>query len=512
MRSHARWVLLSLSGMWVLAAPTVDAEPFRAQATFGISETLTNNVSLAPSGSAQSDLVTQLTPGIVFSETSAHTAFQGTVSVPVVLYARTSGNNQAYVQANVTGTVEAIENFFFIDGSVDVSQQYLTPFGALPPGLSNATGNRYTSGTYRLSPFIKGGRGNLNYEVRNDNVWTSLSGAPFSLDGAYYNSLAAKVTRDPTPFGWKVEYNRTEVKFNEQQPLRTQLGRATLTHQPDPQLQLTVDAGYEDNDYTFTQSRGVIYGVGGTWRPTNRTNLSGFWEHRFFGSSYLLNFDHRMPRTVFTINASRNITSYPQQLGALPSGFDIGFLVNQLFLSTIPDPVQRQLAVDQFIRNRGLPLGTLANPVTLYTQQISLQEQASASIGLLGVRNTIFFTAYYLHQQPITAAGNDLPPLLSAANNIAQEGVSAVWTHAVTPSVSFVLNGSFSRSLPNKVPETEVGNVGTTRQGYVIATLATSLSPTTQISGGVRYQLQRSDVAPGYTEAAAFVTLSHTFR
>jgi uncharacterized protein (PEP-CTERM system associated) len=498
--------------MWVLAAPAADAEPFRAQAIFGITETLTNNVSLAPSGSAQSDLVTQLSPGLVFSESSAHTSFQGTVSVPVVLYARTSGNNTAYVQANVTGTVEAIENFFFIDGSVDVSQQYLTPFGALPPGLSNATGNRYTSGTYRLSPFIKGGRGNINYEVRDDNVWTSLNGAPFSLDGAYYNGLAAKVTRDPTPFGWKVEYNRTEVKFNAQQPLLTQLGRATLIHQIDPQLQLSVDAGYEDNDYTFTQSRGAIYGVGANWRPTDRTNLNAFWEHRFFGSSYLVSFDHRLPRTVFTLNASRNITSYPQQLGALPSGFDIGFLVNQLFLSTIPDPVQRQLAVDQFIRNRGLPLGTLTSPVTLYTQQISLQEQASASIGLLGARNTVFLSVYYLHQQPITAAGNDLPGFLSAANNIAQEGLSATWTHAVTPSVNFVLNGTFSRSLPNKLPETQIGTVGTTRQGYVIATLGTSLAPNTTINGGVRYQLQRSDVGPGYTEAAAFVTLSHTFR
>ena len=498
--------------MCVLAAPAADAEPFRAQATFGITETLTNNVSLAPSGSAQSDLVTQLSPGIVFSESSAHTSFQGTVAVPVVLYARTSGNNQAYVQANVTGTVEGIENFFFIDGSVDVSQQYLTPFGALPPGLSNATGNRYTSGTYRLSPFIKGGRGNINYEVRDDNVWTTLNGAPFSLGGAYYNSLAARVARDPTPFGWKVEFNRTEVKFNEQQPLRTQLGRATLIHQPDPQLQLSVDAGYEDNDYTFTQSRGAIYGVGVNWRPTIRTNLNAFWEHRFFGSSYLASFDHRLPRTVFTLNASRNITSYPQQLGALPSGFDIGFLVNQLFLSTIPDPVQRQLAVDQFIRNRGLPLGTLTSPVTLYTQQISLQEQASASIGLLGARNTVFLSVYYLHQQPITAAGNDFPGFLSAANNIAQEGLSATWTHAVTPSVNFVLNGTFSRSLPNKVPETAIGTIGTTRQGYVIATLSTSLSPNTSVSGGVRYQLQRSDVAPGYTEAAAFVTLNHTFR
>ena len=56
-----------------------------------------------------------------------------------------------------------------------------------------------------------------------------------------------------------------------------------------------------------------------------------------------------------TLRISRNITSYPQQLANLPAGGDVSALLNRLFLTTIPDPTQRQQAIDQFIRDRGLP-------------------------------------------------------------------------------------------------------------------------------------------------------------
>jgi hydroxylaminobenzene mutase len=72
--------------------------------------TFTNNVALAPwsSPDRKSDWITQLTPGLAVSERSAHTRFAGTVSVPLLLYARTSDNNDVLPEVNLTGNVELV--------------------------------------------------------------------------------------------------------------------------------------------------------------------------------------------------------------------------------------------------------------------------------------------------------------------------------------------------------------------------------------------------------------------
>ena len=99
------------------------------------------------------------------------------------------------------------------------------------------------------------------------------------------------------------------------------------------------------------------------------------WEHRFFGASYLVSFDHRRPLSVWSFRASRDITSYPQQLANLSAGGDVNGLLNTLFASRVPDPAARQTFVDQFIRQRGLP-PTLAGPISLFSQQVTLEESA----------------------------------------------------------------------------------------------------------------------------------------
>jgi uncharacterized protein (PEP-CTERM system associated) len=497
----------------MLAVSTVQAETWRLVPSLGILETLTNNVNLAPSGSARSDLVTQVTPTLSISELGARTRLSGSLSMPILLYARAgSENNQVYAQAALNGTVEAVEKFFFIDGTILVSQQYLTPFGPQPVGLANATQNRYTAESYSVSPYIKGRTaGDVEYQIRDENLWTKASGAAVSgVNGAYTNHFLANASKQSAQLGWALDYDRNSVMFESQPQLRTQLARLRLLHNPDPQLQLSASGGYEDNDFGLTQNRGTIYGVGATWHPTDRTNVEANWEHRFFGSSYLVNFTHRMPLTVWNLNASRNITSYPQQLATLAPGFDVQSLLNQLFLSSVPDPAQRQTFIDQFIRNRGLP-AVLSSPVNLFSDQITLVQQVSASAGLVGARNSILFSVFHSRQQPVSATDADLTGFIAAQNNNTQNGGSVVWTHALSPTMLFSLTGAASRSVSD-VAQTEIGGVGTARQGSVTANLSSPLSANTSATAGIRYQVFRSDLLSNYTEAAAFVGVNHTFR
>ena len=87
-----------------------------------LESTLTDNVNLAPSDQRKSDWVNQFTPALAFHEAGAHTKLDGSISLPMLVYARTSENNYVAPDANVNGTLEAIDKFLFIDAYARTSR------------------------------------------------------------------------------------------------------------------------------------------------------------------------------------------------------------------------------------------------------------------------------------------------------------------------------------------------------------------------------------------------------
>jgi uncharacterized protein (PEP-CTERM system associated) len=231
----------------------------------------------------------------------------------------------------------------------------------------------------------------------------------------------------------------------------------------------------------------------------------GDWEQRFFGSSYRFSYDHTSPLSAWNLRFSRNVTSYPQQLATVPGGVNVFGFLDSLFLALIPDPVQRQNAVNQFIQDRGLP-SALASPVNVYTEQLLLQQYAGATVGLTGVRNTVFVTAYSSRNEPIAASGAILPPLLATGNNNLQTGVTLVWTHQLSPRLSTLVSADAQQTLAKG------GSVGDTTQGLVRFVLTTALNPNTTAFAGARYQALHSNVSSDYNEVGVFVGFGYRFR
>ncbi|HQR12081.1 MAG TPA: TIGR03016 family PEP-CTERM system-associated outer membrane protein [Casimicrobiaceae bacterium] len=490
-----------------VGAPSAQCQTWRFEPGVNLQETLTDNVNLQPSGLAKADLVTEITPTLHITEKSSHTSLNGTVALQSLLYARTGAeNNQIYPVANLVGDVDFFDRRFVVEGEVIASQQFFSPFGAQPINIANATQNRYTSVTYRVSPYFQGVTpGNLSYLLRNNSTWTNLSNTPIQTNNSYTSEWVGRIESARVPLGWSADMDLTNVKFNNQAPQKTNLGRVSAHYDYNEQLHFRADVGYEDNQYPLSSSSGAIYGVGFEWRPSARTSANVNWEQRFFGSSYLVTFDHRTPLSTWNFSASRNITSYPQQLASLPAG-NVQGLLNQLFLSRIPDPAQRQTAIDSLIQSQGLP-ANLTSPVNLYSQQILLAENASASVGILGARNSVLISLYYLREQPINAAGNVLPPILSNANNdTTQLGVGAIWTHNLTSTATMNLSINGSQSKLN-APLTGKTNTASIRLG-----VTQPISPRTTVFAGARYQVSRGDLAADYNEAAIFAGLNYAFK
>ena len=491
-------------------APTPGQEPRRTfifQPTIGVEETFTTNANFdRGSLEREADAVTIIRPGFVVNYESAHARLAGTVALPVFYYARTNNTNSRVLpEANVAGTLEAWERYLWVDAAINVSQQYLSPFGPRPTTAVSVSENRYTAQSYLVSPYTRGELPNgLTYELRDNNVWSVLSNTPAAVDNAYTNQLIGRLDRAPSPLGWGVDLLRSSVLFTGQDKFVTELIRARGVYKPDPQLELTVSGGYENNDYAFTKYKGPIYGIGARWRPGERTSLDARWEHRFFGSSYYVSFDHRTALTVWNVRVSRDATSFPEQIASLAAGTNVLSLLDSLFSLRVPDPALRQQLVDQFMRERGLPTFT-SDPVRLYTQQISLVQSASATVGLIGVRNTLFVNAFYSKNESITAAGTVVPIPTSGLTNNTQTGGSIVWTHNLSPLLvlTTTLDYLHTQALPPQTVRTE--------QGAFTMVLSRPISPRTSVHAGARYQSLRSDIRADYEESAIFVGFDHRF-
>lgn len=471
-----------------------------------VRETLTNNVGLAPSGSAKSDLVSEITPGIRIDGKGGRTSLNGFIALPSLVYASSgSENNQVYPSANILGDVEAIDKFFYVEAAASATPQFFSPFGAQPGNLSNVTQNRYTSTSYSVSPYVQGTSfGNITYLLRNNNTWTNQNDTPVQTNNSYMNQWLGNVSSPVAPLGWAVDVDRTDVRFKSQDPQLTQLARARLEYKVIPPVQVMISGGYEDNQYSVTDYKGAIYGAGLQWKPTQRTSLEGKWEHRFFGSSYLFTLDHRTPLSVWNVRVSRNITSYPELVVSLPGGGNVQGLLNEAFSSTIRDPTQRQAAVDRFIRDRNLP-AVLSNPVNQYTQQITLVDYQSATFGLLAVRNTIFFTVYNSKSVPILGSGTSLLTELTSNDNT-QRGGSVTWTHKLTPLTNLNATAQTSKTFTNGAQTDKA------TQSDFRLTLNSPLTARTSVYGGARYQVYRFDGTSDYNETAVFAGLNYVFR
>jgi uncharacterized protein (PEP-CTERM system associated) len=490
-----------------------------------VQETLSSNYTLTEN--RQPGLISQISPGFRVREIGSRFSLTGSAAAVWTQYIPTSNSYSSVAPAvSLIGNAAVIQRFFFVEAAVVANRTFYSPLGPVSSSSGVAPQNQYTYYSYRISPYIQGvAFNNISYLIRNDNVWTTLSGAPttaFSFTtpsgNSYLNRVFARVASPVNPGGWALEYDRNQVDFTGQSAnFLTEVGRGRLFYNVNESLQLNASGGWENNNYFSGeggQYSGAIYGGGLTWRPSPRTSFVGNWEHRFFGSSYLFSFQHRRPLSAFNLFVARNVTSYPQQLASLPGGASTASTLDSIFASRIPDQAQRTQFVDQLIASRGLPSQT-SSSVSLFTAQLLLFEQASAVFTLIGVRNTASLNLFRYRQQPITAEGVTLPPSFLAQQNNTQIGGALSFTHNLTSDLSLLASATYFDTSY----EPPLG--GSSNTLAFRAQLNNRLSTKTNVFAGTRYQLFRNNVTglpglsiPGSTnanEVAIFAGINHTF-
>jgi len=482
------------------------ADEPRFDAALSSELTLTDNATLS-SSNQETDLILRLTPRIRASGQGGRLNWNVGYSPSLVFYAANGDRNNAQSNLNAYATLEAIDNWLFVDGRATVRQAFENPFLPTPSDPTLSTDNRVQTYTFGLSPHIQGELfGDYRYRVRNDNYYSNAQNVSGDvLSSQVFGTIDSPVRRR---LFWGADASYDLTKFENRQSFTSQLVRARLGAVLTPELSVYGSGGYEWNNYGLTDYSGSIYGVGLNWRPTPRTNLSANWEERFFGPSYQASFTHRTRLTSWSLSGYRNTETYNNTLLRLTPG-ETRESLDQILTSRIEDPLVREAAIDQFMSETGLP-ESLGGPVFFYNQNIFLIERIDARVGILGVRNSLYFRWYIEESESITVDDDTIATdLFSRNTHFRSRGAGVALSHELTPrtNLTLSLDRSYTKSLSEQL-ELITGRDAT--QTIARLSISHTLSPKTNVTGRFRVARYDSDIS-SYDEHAIQALIFHRF-
>ena len=409
-----------------------------------VTETLTDNVRLS-NIDKQSDLVTQISPGIRINSEGRRLKGYLDYSVDKIGYAQNSSANQYQRALNTAGTLEAIDNWAFLDFGGSISQQAISAFGT--PSIDNTSinANRTEVSSYRISPYLRGRLGDLaNYEARYSRAITSSNADAFSYvktaDGV------VKISSDSAfqSLGWAAEARQQTIDYSAGRRTEDDHLILGLSYGITPQLRVFSRVGREANNYTSLdkQSYGTS-GFGVKWSPSNLTTLSVSRDRHSFGSTHGLIFEHRTARTAWRYSDSKDVLVSPNQTNFAGFGSTYDLLYSQ-FASLVPDPTARAQFVNAFLQANGLNPNAVAVNGFL-SSAVSLERRQDLSFALLGARDTVTFLATRSKSSRLDRVSTAVDDL-SKSSLVRQRGFSANYTHRLTPDYSLGVLASQQRT------------------------------------------------------------------
>ena len=488
----------------LLGSASAHAENWRITPSIRVVETLTDNVALAPDDRKQSDLITQIIPAIRIDGEGARLKLNLNYQMNNVLYARESSRNQTQNYLTARSSLEAVENWLFIDANASITQQARSVFGAQSTSSGTINPNRAETRTFQVSPYIRGRVGaTTDYQLRYRWTTTDAEPSQFSrTDVAEWQAILNGATR-LNPLSWTIDAVRQDIRYD-RSILDRHLSRVRglLHYQADPQWRLTGSAGYETQDYSGSDEGDAIFGGGVEWIPTERTSLRAFAEQRAFADFIDFSFQHRTRATVWRLSDRQSVQTLPNQLATIPAGTAFDLLFDSL-ASTIPDPTVRQQVVLQQLQQSGIPPDLIFTRNVL-TTRVYTQRIKEASVAVLGVRNTLTLTAAMIDTRSVTTGA--VIDDFTFTPDIEQRNYTVSWAHKLSPLSS--LNVLATRLETRSPSDSRLDST----QSVVRVLLTRQLGRRTWGSLGARVDnFDGLGELPDYREKALIATVAVTF-
>lgn len=478
-----RLTLIAALLLPLAASGLAQAQTVRIQPTLDTSLTWTDNVDTTDTNEQQ-DWILEVSPGVSISRESGR--FSGALDMRLrnQIYAEQTEDNTTFLALQGRGTIEAVEDAFFVDLGASVSRDNRSAFRGRFAGDTLDSDEDNETRLFYVGPrfgfrFGESGLGNIGYQER----W--LSGGDNALGDRRTSTWSANVA-DPVAlrlFGWGLDYLRTDTRYDEgdTRDLMQEIGRGTLFINLDPQFRVRAIAGYESNDYSTVQGEsGAIWGAGFDWSPTERTSISATGEDRIFGTGYDVGVQHRMARSVWSFSATRDITSSLDELGETLLLTPQNIQDLEELLVTDPDAVDDYLA--------GL------TPLFIRTNRYYVSKAVRAAVTLIGVRNTLTVGVAQTDRSQLDTLGFSglVDDEFDAYDRVKTREAFVAFDHKLSGLATLRLALQRSKSQGYGEDEDE-----TTRTAYTVG-VTRNLGPRT--SASLTYRHIKSEGSDAYTE------------
>lgn len=445
--------------------------------TIGLQLTHTDNATLQ-SDNKESDFIVRTSPGIRVLGQSARAKAYVDFQVQQIKYIDTEDRDRMQRALNGMGTLEAIDDWLFLDLSGRISRQPVSAFGVPASGTDSINSNVVETTMYQASPYIQGRLfGDTGYRVRFDNTWYGAENGP--MRDTVVQAVQANLNGGTgfSKLNWGLAANAQQNTYANSAKNETNSVRGNLVYIVNPQLRFTAIGGQESNDYIdFKQQTTSIGGWGVDWAPTERTKLGWTQENRYFGQGHKFNFTHRTAQTTWRLTDTRDVSiRSPQTVSsAMGTYFE---LLNEQFSVSMPDELERTRYILALLQSMGIPPDS--NVVGGFqSSRASINRNKEASFIWSGVRNTITFSAQSLNRTAL-GTGIDIPDDFDDSSTIRQKGVSLNWSHKLTQLSSLTLMTNKFKTSGN------TNSLDTDRTLYSL-TLSSKLGASTTGSLGIR--------------------------
>jgi uncharacterized protein (PEP-CTERM system associated) len=473
----------------------------------GLSLTATNNADVSGNVGSKSDLISELSPGIRIQARTARLQGYFDYSAREQLYIR-NHDDRLHHDLNAFGTLEAIDDWFYIDVAGNISQQAISAFGPQSPDGGSRNDNMTEASTYRFSPYLRGSiAGQVDYLLRYNASTTRTEDTPLSdVDtGQWLGQL-----RGGTPFRqlrWTLDANRQTVDYADGRSTDADLARLMLTYLVTPQFSVSASTGWERNNYASLDKESTdTYGYGFDWNPTPRTQISAFQEHRFFGNAHRFSVSHRFPMSSIRYSDVRDVTVLPNQSGTVGMG-TVYDLYYDLFANLISDPIDRANFVSAMLLAAGVdPTRQIVS--SFMASQASKQRQQQLTYVIYGARNALTLQVNRSESSAMYASVVQLAGDFSRSAVIRQTGASLNFSHRLSALSNLNLLASHQKS-DGRQSGGGLGNPKSRTTLYQLG-LNTRLGPKTSGSISVRHAKYDGDIS-SYSENALIVTILYTY-
>ncbi len=396
---------------------------------------LSYNVNSRLGGIDGAEWIGEVTPSISLLSRSGRIVGSLNYGLSLIERSRNEPGSETVNRLSANFSAEAIPRHLYLDGTASIAQQSTSAFGVQSaPGSLSVNSNRNEVGTATLSPVLRGVLGGsvmaearLNLAAQNtkgtlqgDNTQT---GASVSLSSAVPGSLLT----------WGLVARTLETDFRIGRTTRTDSANASVGWQVDTDLSLSARGGSESqNAQEIETRRSSTWGVGASWRPSPRTRLQADVDDRFFGRSYRVVGEYRLPRTSLSWSSTRDTSSSGGTIEPI-SLFDQFMAV---LATEIPDPVAREAAVRERLAALRLDPGLIVRP-GFVSSAVSVAERHLFSWAWAGVRLNFGAQAYRSTTTSIDRAAPEL-----SRETVRLNGYSGNVSYRLSPTSSVTATGS----------------------------------------------------------------------